>query len=179
MKKILFLFALISTIYSCSLADKFNGDDKLPPETQTGANTVGCLVNGKVFLPHQEGINPSVNCFYQFVDGEFYFTMNFADLRGTTNERVVIQTGKINLISGQTYNLNKNIIENVDYIGGGGLYSLSSTNRYYTNSIKIGELKITRVDVSNSVISGTFWFDAINSEGEIVHITEGRFDWDY
>ena len=66
-------------MYSCSLADKFNGDDKLPPETQTGANTVGCLVNGKVYLPSQRGINAPVNCIYEFVDGEYYFTMRFAD----------------------------------------------------------------------------------------------------
>ncbi|MFY0484118.1 DUF6252 family protein, partial [Flavobacterium sp. PLA-1-15] len=108
-----------------------------------------------------------------------YFTMNFADLRGTTNKRVVLQTSKIDLQAGQTYILNKNVINDIDIEGGGGLFSLSTTNRYYTNTIKTGELKVTRVDLANSIISGTFWFDAVNQAGEVVEIREGRFDWNY
>lgn len=177
MKNISLLFLLAFTLIACNNDD--DSGDKLPPETQTGANTVGCLVNGEVFLPHAEGINPEVNCFYQYVDGEFFFTMNFADLRGSSNERVVIQTGRLNLQTGQTYILNKNMLDDGDFNGGGGVYSLSTTNRYYTNTIKKGELKITRVDLQNSIISGNFWFDAVNENGEVVEIREGRFDWNY
>jgi len=75
--------------------------------------------------------------------------------------------------------LNQNIIEQNDSIGAGGFYSLSISNRYFTNSIKTGVLKITRLDLSNSIISGTFWFDAINQAGETVEVREGRFDWNY
>ena len=73
MKHLLLLFTALIILNGCS-----NDDDNasLPPETQTGANTVGCLVNGKVFLPHAEGLNPSVNCFYQFVDGEFFLRLD-------------------------------------------------------------------------------------------------------
>lgn len=180
MKKLFFLLTAIMLFTSCDKEGQiFASKDKLPPETQTGANTVGCLVNGKVFLPHAEGINPEVNCFYQLVDGEYFFNMNFADLRGVTNKRVVLQTNRINLNAGQTYVLNKNSIDNGDFTGGGATYSLSTSNRYFTNSVKIGELKITRVDLSHSIISGTFWFDAVNSAGEKVEIREGRFDWNY
>jgi hypothetical protein len=177
MKNLLLFLTITLTLSCCNNDDDSNGS--LPLATQTGANTVGCLVNGKVFLPHAEGINPPVNCFYQFIDGEFFFTMNFADLRGVTNERVVLQTSRINLEVGQTYALNKNPIDDGDYTGGGGVYSLSVSNRFYTNTLKTGELTISRVDLSNSIISGTFWFDAVNSEGEIVEIREGRFDWNY
>ncbi len=89
MKNLLIIIALVLVFYSCNKDDD-NSSSSLPPETQIGANTVGCLVNGEVFLPHAEGLSPSVNCFYQFDDGEYYFSMNFADLRGTTNERVVV-----------------------------------------------------------------------------------------
>ncbi len=87
------------------------------------------------FLAHQKGISPSVNCFYQFIDGEFYFTMNFADLRGSSKKRVVIQTSRIDLKIGQTYILNKNMVDDLDFLGGGGIYSTSTANRYYTNTI--------------------------------------------
>src|SRR5690606_1737207 len=135
--------------------------------------------NGQVFLPHKEGINAPVNCFYQFVDGEFYFTMNFADLRGTGFKEVFVQSGKMNLQNSHTYILNKNINDDGDYTGLGGGYSTSIINNYFTNTSNIGELTITYLDLSNSIISGTFWFDAINEAGEIVEIREGRFDWDY
>jgi hypothetical protein len=182
MKNLLLLFTLILTLSCCNKDDNpFSGKDQLPAETQTGANTVGCLVNGEVFLPHAEGINPEVNCFYQFIDNEFFFSMNFADLRGTGVKAVSIQTGRLNLQAGQTYLLNKNSTDDGDFTGGGGTYYISSilTNNFYTNTIKTGELKITRVDLSNSIISGTFWFDAINSSGETVQIRSGRFDWNY
>ena len=44
-----------------------NPVDQLPPETQTGANTFGCLVNGKVFIPKDSGLNPYLTCYYQYI----------------------------------------------------------------------------------------------------------------
>ncbi|MFY0484135.1 DUF6252 family protein, partial [Flavobacterium sp. PLA-1-15] len=159
----------------------FSGSDKLPPETQTGANTAGCLINGKVFLPHQEGLSPALVCNYEFIDEEFYFNIHFSDRRGTDVKAIAVQTRTINLQAGQTYTLDKNTIDNGDFIGGGGQYYISSflNKNYYTNTIKTGELKITRIDLSNSIISGTFWFDAVNQAGEVVEIREGRFDMEY
>jgi len=180
MKNLLFLLIILFTLSCCDKDNNpFSVNDQLPAETQTGANTVGCLVNGQVFLPKQEGINPDVNCFYQLVDGEYFFTMNFADLRGTGRKDVSVQTFRINLQANQTYVLNKNYILDGDYTGGGGSYSTSLSNEFNTNTIKTGELKITKLDSANAIISGTFWFDAINSAGEVVEIRNGRFDWNY
>jgi len=47
---------------------------------------------------------------------------------------------------------------------------------YNTNSIQNGELKILFYDREKGIITGTFWFDAINNNGEIIKVTEGRFD---
>lgn len=177
MKKLFFLLTAIALLTSCDKDGQiFAGKDKLPPETQTGANTVGCLVNGKVFLPYQQGILSPVNCFYQFVKGEYYFTMAFGDMRGTGIEDVNIYTAKTVLTVGQTYLLNQRY--NPDK-GGGAEYYTDLNNKFSTNLINIGELKITRIDVSKSIVSGTFWFDAVNSKGEKVEIREGRFDWNY
>jgi len=177
------LILILFTTFVFSSCDRdgqiFAGKDQLPPETQTGANTVGCLVNGKVFLPKKEGISPEVNCFYQLVNGEYFFTMAFSDLRGTGNLTTSIQTFRINLEVGQTYILNKNPEINGDYTGAGGAFSLSVTNIFYTNSLKSGELKIKKLDPVNSIISGTFWFDAENATGEKVEVREGRFDMRY
>nr|WP_315174346.1 hypothetical protein [uncultured Flavobacterium sp.] len=101
MKNLLLLILTVFTLISCDKDGQiFAGKDQLPPETQTGANTVGCLVNGKVFLPKKEGINPEVNCFYQLVNGEYFFTMAFSDLRGTGSLTTSIQTSRIILQTG-------------------------------------------------------------------------------
>lgn len=177
---LIFLSLMISTT-SCNNDDDNNNGETLPPATQTGANTVGCLVNGEVFLPKSEGINPAVVVNYEFVDGDFFFLLNFKDQRGTINEFVSIKTRFIELEQNETYSLNKNFDDDGDFAGGGGAYRPSTLDNgeYLTTSSITGELTITRLDLSNSIISGTFWFDAINEEGEIVEIRDGRFDYEY
>ena len=71
------LFLLLITTFTLSCCNKddnpFSGKEQLPAETQTGANTVGCLVNGQVYLPSQSGINSPINCKYEYIDNEFFF----------------------------------------------------------------------------------------------------------
>ena len=157
-----------------------NPDDdnlnSLPPETQTGANTAGCLVNGKVFLPKQEGLNPALVCNYEFIDGEFFFNLVIRDNRGQGVKTLSVRTQRIDLEAGSTYILNIDNTISIDFTGGGGVYSINASDFFYTNTIKTGELKITRLDLQNSIISGTFWFDAVNEAGELVEVREGRFD---
>jgi hypothetical protein len=164
---------------NCDSNDDNNNGDTLPPETQVGANTVGCLVNGQVFLPKAEGINPAVVVNYEFINGEFFFTLRFSDLRNSSNEGVRLRTQRVDLQAGEIYILNMNTDDNGDFSGSGAEYQTSLSNEYLTNSSFTGELAITRVDTSNSIISGTFWFDAINEQGEIVEIRDGRFDYVY
>jgi hypothetical protein len=173
------LFLATLTLSCCNKDDNpFSGNDQLPPETQTGANTVGCLVNGKVYLPSQRGLNTPVNCYYQLDNGEFYFALGFADNKNY-GPQVMVNTRKITLQTGNIYILNKNMVNDGDFIGGGGAFWNDPANISYTNTIKQGELKITKLDLANSIISGTFWFDAVNTAGETVEIRQGRFDWNY
>jgi hypothetical protein len=181
MKTIVFsLLTLCFVLQSCNKDDD-SSNDSLPPATQTGANTVGCLVNGEVFLPKNEGINPVVVVNYEFFNGEFFFGLTFKDQRGTIDEIVSLGTGYITLEENITYILDKNTTDDGDYVGGGGAYRPSNLDngQYLTTSSVTGELTISRLDLSNSIISGTFWFDAINEQGEIVEIRDGRFDYVY
>jgi hypothetical protein len=54
-----------------------------------------------------------------------------------------------------------------------------SPNYYSTTDKVIGELIITHHNFNKAILNGTFWFDAINSNGEIVQVREGRFDVHY
>ena len=102
MKKIiLILFSFL--LVSCSKDNPFETPttpDQLPPATTVGANTVGCLVNGEVFLPHKNnpfGSSPTT-CFYQFVNGAYHFSLGFSNdqrtrLRGVNvaSHNIVLQ----------------------------------------------------------------------------------------
>jgi hypothetical protein len=51
MKKYIFLLILLASLSSVK-CKKTDIGDQLPPITTTGANTFGCKVDGKVWLPH-------------------------------------------------------------------------------------------------------------------------------
>lgn len=82
-----------------------------------------------------------------------------------------------------TYNLVSKISNvNNTYISNFGEYFIISFNgdvKYTTTNVSIGELKITKLDTQQKIISGTFWYDAINASGEKVEVREGRFDMRY
>ena len=176
MKNLLIIFATAFLFYGCD-KDLFQGSDQLPAATQTGARTVGCLVNGKVLIPHKEGIGSPVNCFYQpDENGDYYFTMAFKDMRNNSKQTVNIFYAKIILKSNQEYLLNQG---DNPIIGGGSEYYTTLSNSYSTNLNSTGILKITKIDLTKGIIAGTFWFDAVNDKGEKVEIREGRFDWGF
>ncbi|RRJ91607.1 hypothetical protein EG240_05250 [Paenimyroides tangerinum] len=68
---------------------------------------------------------------------------------------------------------------NPGYWGGG--YIKGGPDSYLkvslTNSTYIGEMTITKFDLANEIVSGTFWFDVQNPwTGEKIEVREGRFD---
>ena len=50
MKNILSI-TMLALLCAASCKKENKNEDQLPPATQTGANTFGCLVNGKVWIP--------------------------------------------------------------------------------------------------------------------------------
>jgi hypothetical protein len=54
-----------------------------------------------------------------------------------------------------------------------------NSTRYLTNDNYPGELRITKLDEINQIAAGTFWFNVVNEKGDIVKVTEGRFDMQY
>ena len=170
MKKLLLLFTL-AIIFSCCNNDDDN-PQALPPATQTGAGTFACYVNGKSFIDTSGGY---FNCFYQFTGGEYYFGIQGADTVGMITG-VGLGTDKKQIEQGITYQL----IEPTDGNANGGTgitQSISSGTISYTNLQYTGELTITKLDFTNHIVSGTFWFDVENPyTGETIQIREGRFD---
>ncbi|WP_290478225.1 MULTISPECIES: hypothetical protein [unclassified Leeuwenhoekiella] len=170
MKKAVFFLFYMFLIVSCNKDDDgCRGVDCLPPKTQTGENTFGCLLDGKPFIL-KGGVNP-LDCVYQLIDGKWYF-----QLQGNNEDEnflgraIIINTIDKEIEEGASYDL---VEEKA-----GNAYAIFSNNTIFsfTSSENPGELYISKLDMSNQIVSGTFSFEIVDNEGNLRRITEGRFD---
>jgi len=180
MKKLAILFILPLLMISCCKKEetsKKDPIDQLPPLTHHGANTAGCLVNGEAFLPGSAPM-PLKCDYYQ----QQYFIVALTKKSNHKLYSIIVAVTK-HLIVGHTYILTEEFTSSghgTDF----ATYSIDanvypSTYHYNTTTAHYGELTITHHDYNNATISGTFWFNAVNADGDIVHITDGRFDCEY
>lgn len=145
--------------------------EQLPPATQTGEMTFGCLVNDELFIPDAIG-NSRIKAFYQFVDGDYTLSIS-ARNREKDYRTISVVAKDVEDFAEGTYNL---IEENSGnffgrYMIEGGL-DLYTT----TTSDDPGTLNITKFDKVNGIISGTFEFTILDNDGNTIKITNGRFD---
>ncbi len=106
MKNTILLLLTLFTLSCCKNDDDTptNPIDQLPPATQVGANTFGCLLDGQAFLPAY-GSNP-LDCVYQFVSGGYHFALQ-GNRRDQNNNSTLIglSTNNLEIIENQTYQL--------------------------------------------------------------------------
>jgi hypothetical protein len=160
------------TLFSCNNDDSDVAPiDQLPEATQTGRGIFGALVDGEAFVE----TNNFFNTFYQQVDGEFFF-----GIQGEVDDRdprsIGVGTNALELQEGTTIILTDNVPGNA----WGGVFFNPETNVFEsveTNSQNQGTLTITKLDFENNIVSGTFEMTVEDPfTGELVQITEGRFD---
>jgi len=182
--KNLILILLTAVSLSCCSKDDDKSSNQLPPATTTGANTAGCLVNGQVFLRKGNSqFGPTLSCFYQQDQSGYHFGLSIVEKGSNENKSVNISANPLQLIENTTYNLAQQTNNGSSYISNFGEFWITSNIvnaiQYTTTATVTGELKITKLDTQQKIISGTFWYDAINSGGEKVQVRDGRFDMRY
>jgi len=165
----------LCTIFASCKKDK-EKEATLPPATQTGANTFGCYINGKLYIP--QGFEQNRSNFEMIVDPGF------------NDGSIVIKTfNKANGNSSINFSLGSDSIRGLGFFPStsrtGFVYTIYNTGgnicqtiSQYENSIA-GFLKITRYDLQNKIISGEFEFHFSNPNcgiGDPINITQGRFD---
>ncbi len=170
--KIILLVWLIintTTLGSGCKKNKLSELDKLPPVTQTGANTFGCLINGKAYMPGGwDGNHSNYRVFVDASDSSLDIrTYNFE-----TTVKLQITFGSSGLYSGINLSFN--------HVGRSTLGIANINNCYIPVNDSVyrkGELKITRYDLQNGVVAGEFNC-VIYKQGctDTVKITNGRFD---
>ena len=170
MRNLIITTTIVFFLISCNKEDDKPKTEleKLPPATQIGANTFGCLLDGKVFTPNKS--NNSLQCYYQLVEGKYYFYIRGSRFFNSVYKSIYIGSNKKQIIQGEIYDLKENIDNNFF-----GAYSIELP-LFTTNSLYTGKLSITKFDKDNYIVSGTFWFDIIDNQGIKHEIREGRFD---
>ncbi|MBN8788474.1 MAG: hypothetical protein J0I84_15400 [Terrimonas sp.] len=161
------LFSLLLSASRCK-KDRF----ELPPETTTGANTFGCKVNGKVFVPRSGNGRPGLFCQYVYLGegegGGWFLNIPAVDWKASPNEIVSIATDSLLIEEGVTYEFkNQKGYPQAFYF---------KSEKYLKRDTASGKLHITKQDRNNRILSGTFEFVGTNNTGESVNVTEGRFD---
>lgn len=140
--------------------------EKLPPATQEGKNTFGCLVNGKAWV-----------------------TKTSIDARSFYQSGVLSVSAKVineNFYQGISLNvLDQNIFATEYELGDppksfAQLGDLRTSCGYETSSQYLGKLVVVKFDPINYIISGAFEFEASSVDcGSTVKVTNGRFDLNY
>ena len=173
----LLLLAALLGLSQCkkSHPDPAKPEDQLPPATQTGANTFGCLVNGQPWLPSGNNGTPnSVALYDKYPNG--------ADLNIATY-RIAGREEYINLFCGFITPQKRTFIISLPpkteatghYDGFYGDYS----HDYSLNYVK-GQIALTRMDEAAGIVAGTFWFTAVRiGSSDTLKVTQGRFDYKF
>jgi hypothetical protein len=168
--KLLLLVTIFIFNQSCDL---FKSNDpkpkteleKLPPATQTGKNTFGCLVNGKAWVP-----KTSVDAYAVYQSGILTIAGEVENPNTQSISIVLEENG--NIINVGEYPLNE-----PPYFEGKVFLSLECM--YEGADVISGTIQITKFDKSNYIISGLFEFTTEKEFCEKLVIKNGRFDLRY
>jgi hypothetical protein len=188
MAKYINLLLLCFTIILCSSQCKKTNNppaDQLPPITQTGANTFGCLINGNVWLPKgYDGrfLNSRITIDPSYVDGDLTVRV----YRIEDGKKVSMSLTSDSIKSTGTYLIKSPsrasfILLKSANDGSVSYCNASATNYNNNNPYNInGYIKVTRYDLTNRIFSGEFEITFNNIDcgfGDPVKITQGRFDY--
>ncbi|WP_299672998.1 hypothetical protein [uncultured Polaribacter sp.] len=182
------LIMLLFLTIGCSETEKEVFTPTLPPITQTGENTFGCYIDGKLLVPRDRSV----------FGGTTVKGMTISEYSSSPTE---IDFFNLRIIDGQSdvgdfsfylYNLDE-LGEGTYNIKKGNLWQSTSdiktinfwlktprnisVKRYFSIE-NGGTLTIIKYDYTNGIISGTFSCKAINNNdsSDVIEITEGRFD---
>ena len=151
-------------------------EETFPEETQHGANTFACKINGVEWLPRgddnlQPYLEPNGGLFSigALDRGNSSFTIGIKELTGTGIYPVFFTTENRDttiLIPDITFSFND--------------WKNSCFYKRLTPDIYIeGFIEITKYDMTNYIVAGKFEATMKTPNCETLHITEGRFDFQF
>jgi Family of unknown function (DUF6252) len=149
--------------------------EQLPPATQTGANTFGCLLNGVAFTPGGGGLLDQI-LIVQF-DPTFQggrLSIKAKRIFNST-EYITMSIGGDSILLSGTFNLGYKTKYKVYYFDSRKLCDVL-TYSTPAPSIVTGKLEIIKFDYNSRIISGIFDFNISMPNCDSIKATDGRFD---
>ena len=175
---------LIGVVFCFAKCEKENPIDSnnnnipgLPPATQTGANTFGCLVNGVPWVP-QGNDGGTTNLSIDYDDGldNGLFNVYAKRILSFPKPSTSIRFGILDSMNFKTLPIRLEISKtSKGYIN----YSIIDScflNPYESSTKASGEIIVTQHNKSKRFISGTFEATLIKEICDTIKITKGRFD---
>ncbi len=175
-----FLFAA-----SCSKDDTLE-PDQLPPITQEGLNTFGCIINGEVMMPKDSPGSlfgfPAKGLVVKYRNDTQHFFNIISRNRDKNYTYIYMYIPA--LISTGTYNfgLSNGRESPLDSPPHPHAYIIKRNKddirTFYYSYSNSGQIHITRFDTINTIVSGTFELRAfdVDNPSDTIQITQGRFD---
>lgn len=187
---ILYTGITIFFLLSCS-PEKDEFVPKLPPITQSGENTFGCYVDGKLLIPREgDGTfnTRDRGMIFWGSPSETYNEISVIDYKSGNGGRIDIHIEEFDEKGEGIFTINESNCEkgldanhNIN-IRVRWLDKDTQAYKWYCSIEDGGELEITRYDFENFIVSGTFSCKMANRDdpSDIIEVTEGRFDlkWD-
>ena len=170
------LLILVSIIHLQSSCIRENTEPKvkeLPPITSQGKNTIGFLLNDKVWLPGGGAIGrPDIDFVLDTFNKAFRVICFFEDIKSPT-----IRQDFLLLVDWPEYTCYSGINNIIEPNGNRFLsdYTLQDTCINFSQ-VNLYEVNILYCNLNDKIISGTFSLEIENQCGDTYQITEGRFD---
>ena len=151
--------------------------DQLPPATQTGANTFGCLLNGQPWTPNGNNGLPNYRVTYDpgYAGGNISIRA-YRYLNSNSNSQQYINIGGNRIDRVGSYPLVLVGDRTVFFYDDNLPAPCNEYRDLPTLTYRKGTLTLTRLDLAAGIVSGTFAFTLYQPGCDSVKVTQGRFD---
>ncbi len=178
----LLLIATMTIMTACKKENTLQDElSKLPPATQTGANTFGCLVNGKAWVAQNQDCfllcDPSFRMDYDIsFGGNFGIDAYWIDSKKNIKQRIDLMVDSLNYVSSKMLNINS--AHSGVYFKDYKLNNDCEEYDHFNDSsvVYYGLIHTTKFDLQKGIISGTFEFTLVKPGCDTLKVTNGRFD---
>jgi hypothetical protein len=165
-KQLLWLALLLVLVATCKQKDP---EPDLPPETATGANTFGCILNGQIWKPSKS--ESGFQTLWVSPEGGGWLTIK-ASYRDNTRFETV-RFFSTNVFDTGIYKIKKPLTNRAGFDNLKANLIMDSGD---ADVAEDGELVITTFDMSKRIVAGTFWFRLEKQGHTPIEAKEGRFD---
>lgn len=177
-KILLYAACLLSTIILNALSCRKNVEEQLPPETHEGNYTIGFKVDGKVYTASGKGgLLASEHVIYSFSTSDSSINIFAGDTKSKFSIELIIKyLGNPGIYLMKTYPYQGTFYDDSNGTIPGTSNTFTTTDNY-TGKVTVKYFNGSYAPYNKgTILSGTFEMDAVNGNGKVIHITEGRFD---